>query len=1686
MSRETFWNQNFDKGRIKSFVSWFLDEYGEYKTVEFVEKLKNIGFEYATKAGISLGIDDLKIPLRKNEMIFYAEKFIKKTKIQYERGEITHIEHFQRLIDTWHRCSESLKEEVIQNFENTDILNPVYMMAFSGARGNISQVRQLVGMRGLMSDPTGQIIDYPIRSNFREGLTLTEYIISSYGARKGIVDTALRTANSGYLTRRLVDVAQHVVISRFDCQTKRGLILTDLKEGTKTLLSLQVRIVGRVLAQPISKNTNGASKVQQRLHQVSPASKYRRIKNSKKVRRQTKRKYSYYVLPAPIEKFSAVDAIALRNQEISTALAAEIVKVTNKVLVRSPLTCQTFKKRICQLCYGWSLNQNHLVSLGEAVGVLAAQSIGEPGTQLTMRTFHTGGVFSGNVTDIIKAPYDGIVTYENPIPGNLVRTFEGNIAFLTKRDGNLLIQSSQETLNGKMAIPKKYHIPAFTLLFVRQEEKIDSGEIMAQISNIYRQIVARDDAEFTLYSNMEGQLREISASMKEKLLGPRPRVFPEPKSLRRTIGTRKRAKSRALRRDLHLKQLTEHLAILDREKSAWQWSSIWILAGKIYPLKDHSPFFPHLGDYIGKNTTFQKTEWVLPQKGQIAISPTCLPVFKKPLFSFDFIQMYYKKFGYRLHTSEKDFLFSLLPISVPEVNIVLRYFLQWFPKKLQTSSGGLLILDALNSLNLSFRDRKFLEWDITWKKTWGITSKRYAIGKHFFWYFPEKKLPKNKRQSNLPCFLVKRLNSLASLPLTRFLWIPQSFYKFSTNSDNWGIFASQNRQGNVIGDPYRFYGYSRITVQKQYKVKKNKYGFKFRRNIKKVFLSWRQLRWLIQINALKKLKLSNWEIASNVLISLSSNHSRYLNFNATNFNREYLECMTNSANVNKNLLNIESLPTAHRRKFHGNFHHFVFFSTTLNDIIVVQIKKRLLNIQKKPNGKRRPDRSGKWGIKSKSSFMQIKNGWLYVPQNISNVLSFHQTFVFPGQNLFEEILFDQQLIFIECVEAQSLEKVAVHFCPNPVNGQWRFSDYCLKYNLKSIQNKLRRFAPPVIGCITQPKVFVLIRKVHEYSFWNLNQTKKDLASKILLKNANLSLKKLDFTKNLFYYPSFHSIKLQRNFHLSSYNKQIANSVNLNLVSSLSFSVTSNFSYSLLVQSMASNKKSSKTHKKSITSTKIRSLTLGEMKNGRIENRPSNLPLQHKFYDTKKNRKSLKFSALVCKTALNLNPWICSYEIPKKGTIDFKNSGYNYNHGKIGRLDGRLNSSFNNVRNILFFQQCFSFYLTTTSVMPPQKNKSRFYLSETISSKILETSSKNIVEGECVHLKTPRSERLKLEKFKLEQFQFNIPPMNSSFLNNKALVLTKKDLISYFLVSEDTMLQIGNFLLQGEPVCDDKSVFLSGQIIHLNREKLTLRKGQLFMIPPKAVLYAVSQDLVYEKDPILSLTYQRLSSGDIVQGIPKIEQFFEARLTKEGRFSLDSLSVHMKELFKFYSLFYKLPHSARKSILCLQKFLIRNIQLVYRSQGVSVLDKHLEIIVREMTRKVRIRKVNRSHFFPDEIVDFSYLERTRINVTYEPLVFGISQSALDVSSFLSGASFQHTTRVLTHAAWKRKNDFLRGLKENIMVGNLMPAGTGYMVYLEDFSLRKIYPLHHLFESDFAFAKQFLVTPTNVGGTLWFML
>src|SRR6476646_1884493 len=238
-------------------MSWAFDEFGIRKASYLANELKDLGFNYATQAGLSISIEDLRVPPIKSKLIRLASEKVSLADFEVNRGEITEVERFQKVINTWNTTSESLKDQVVSYFKQSDPLNSIYMMAFSGARGNLSQVRQLVGMRGLMSDPNGQIIDLPILTNFREGLTITDYIISAYGSRKVLVDTALRTADSGYLTRRLIDVAQDIVTREKDCKTMNGISISEVVDANTTILSLSNRSLGRILAQNVKDPKTG-------------------------------------------------------------------------------------------------------------------------------------------------------------------------------------------------------------------------------------------------------------------------------------------------------------------------------------------------------------------------------------------------------------------------------------------------------------------------------------------------------------------------------------------------------------------------------------------------------------------------------------------------------------------------------------------------------------------------------------------------------------------------------------------------------------------------------------------------------------------------------------------------------------------------------------------------------------------------------------------------------------------------------------------------------------------------------------------------------------------------------------------------------------------------------------------------------------------------------------------------------------------------------------------------------------------------------------------------------------------------------------------------------------------------------------------------------------------------------------
>lgn len=341
-----YYNQEIGKKQLAQIVARCYQELGNAATAKLLDGIKKLGFHYSTKAGLTIGIKDLDVPTDKAQILAETEAKVDKVEQQFRRGLITHEERYQKIIGLWNSATDSVTERLMKTL---DKFNPVFMMANSGARGNVQQIRQLAGMRGLMADPSGRIIDLPIKANFREGLTVLEYFISTHGARKGLADTALRTADSGYLTRRLVDVAQDTIVREDDCGTTLGISVEEIQEGNEIIEKLEERLIGRCALEDIVHPETG-------------------------------------------------QVLVAKDQEISENAARQIVESGLKsVKIRSVLTCKT-RYGVCRKCYGRNLATGQVVEIGEAVGIIAAQSIGEPGTQLTMRTFHTGGVAGDDIT----------------------------------------------------------------------------------------------------------------------------------------------------------------------------------------------------------------------------------------------------------------------------------------------------------------------------------------------------------------------------------------------------------------------------------------------------------------------------------------------------------------------------------------------------------------------------------------------------------------------------------------------------------------------------------------------------------------------------------------------------------------------------------------------------------------------------------------------------------------------------------------------------------------------------------------------------------------------------------------------------------------------------------------------------------------------------------------------------------------------------------------------------------------------------------------------------------------------------------------------------------------------------------------------------------------------------------------
>nr|YP_009330339.1 DNA-directed RNA polymerase [Lambia antarctica]ANN39050.1 DNA-directed RNA polymerase [Lambia antarctica] len=1359
-----FFDRCFEKKRLKQLLIWFFHSKGEKNTLQLLERLKNIGFAYSTKSGLSIGLEDLQLHLKKSSIYQASEFEVQQIEFHLKKSNLTKFEYFQQLVEIWTKTNEQLKDKIIKNFQIKNQLNPLFLMAFSGARGNISQVRQLVGMRGLMSDPKGQILDFPIRSNFREGLTLTEYIISCYGARKGIVDTALRTATSGYLTRRLVDVAQHVIIEKQDCQSKDFIWVGNLFSGKKILLSLKQRLVGRVLGK-------------------------------KMILQKKKKNY-------------------LKNAEITATSASLFYSKFSKIPIRSPLTCIS-PSSICQYCYGWNLATESWVSLGEAVGVLAAQSIGEPGTQLTMRTFHTGGVFSGDLIEQLHSPLTGQIFYVNSIAGNLIRTLSGKIAFLIKESSFIILKSFTK----KKLI---FKIPCYTILFLKNQQRVSCNQLVAELSSSSLLKTQQIYSEKDLYSEDSGQIffQNLTILEKKKNTG-------EQKNYTQNLGT------------------------------------IWILKAHFFETFFMKNILPNNLDIINSNVVFQKIS--LNIEAVLSLNPpkklafnekekfiaSSIEARKNPLFSTENFVQFLKSFDLNFLIYKNKYYFSLKKsfLSKKPHRGETSFFL--YSNKINQSLG--FIGGFSNSTIFS---KKILNnyYFIVLKQN--LRTQSYLLENNIFSNFFYN-------------FKKTQLNN----------FVKQKFFFYNTKENKNYIFWTQK---NII----------------------------LQSNKKKFLAKWRNYTSPLEYTYLKKF-LYNYFF---VFVSCFFDPEAYRH------KRDYFRKLQkkNSPVVNFYLKN-----NFFYENIFSGYYHFFLLETFIK-------KNRLIN---NPMGRLVKIRCLSFTYYTQNYLIPMIDESKFLLTRIEpprqRVIFLRKPFKFADWFSFIEISKIQCCLFS------------------------KKQNICLDYQTLSISNNVcdTKFCGiPFLNCKIINKYFKQLNVLIKQKNYFRNKKTRFFINR----SSNFILIILKFQKTLLKEPFVDNYKIMKPKKLS-FKYFSKNKITI-------------FSYSQ--KNFLGNSHSNRL--KYFLSNNQILLILKKNYNCIL-----------KFQGYEKITKTGYFNLENSKTILTLF-------VVKAFYSDCK---------KFLQISNKLEFKF--IQQNKFFQSKLFLIIKILA------EKGEFFKDSFYESQTLPRNSSNFMILQKNHL-------VGLDQLYSPIFRLGdcIPPLSQ--VENKQIILT------------------------------------SGQVCQISKTTLLLRKANSLLLTSNGILHVKNSAIIQSQTRLFTMFYSHFKTGDIVQGIPKIEEFFEARQTRGGNPLFENLHMRLKYLYSKYKIQYKYSKAVKKALIKLQQIIVNEIQFVYTMQGIFISDKHIEIIIRQMTSKVKIIDVGSTGLLRGELVELVWVEKINKKIQskqiqYEPIILGITKTCLETNSFISAASFQETTRILTKAAIQNKMDFICGLKENVILGHLIPAGTGFFTF-----------------------------------------
>ena len=1418
-------NTLINKKQLKELLAWSFSKYDSMQASLLADELKYLGFKYATQAGISISIEDLKVPATKNKMLEKANQDILNAEKICLKGKITDVERFQKIIDTWSIASESLKDNVVTYFKTYDPLNSVYIMAFSGARGNLSQVRQLVGMRGLMADPSGEIMRVPIKKNFREGLTITDYLMSGYGARKGIVDTALKTANSGYLTRRLIDIAQDIIIREKDCLTSASFII----ENDNKLDNEQ--IVGRILSKPVYEPKT------QKL-------------------------------------------IALANTHITLKLLNTFKqKQVLKFHIRSPLTCQLYHS-ICQMCYGWDLSNQNLVDLGEAVGILAGQSIGEPGTQLTMRTFHTGGIFTSEARQQIISPTNGIIKFSKILKTIILRTNRGDDVLVTKNSGSLILvpQQDQEKI-------VQMEVLRNTMLFVKSNQYVKRSAIIGELISTEKQTLT--------------EKKPILSSTAGEIFIPR------------------------------LKTRTNLIT---------QNRLLWILSGQVYQAPNNSFLNFYTDHKINKNSYIFRTKLINQYSGHIKVFDNKKNILE-PKFQIT-NETYFLKNSY----AQKIF--------TPRHN--KNYLINWH------NSQYLIEL----------KDSNFKNW------------KRYNNYKPFALSFTNKFKTLTGGIMYYDQRIKQRHDTLNELISYNIPYEINKEYYEKINKNHYEIYL-KTLENKIDKNGLIFY--------------ENLYNYQEMENI---FL---------------KLKLKK-KIVHNSLIWLSEE--------------------TYKLNCDKNILLVEN----------GNFISKDF------EIIPNIISKTagIINVSQKNNI---------------IEEIGIKAGFVYQGKQFEQL---DKNVYYPGEIIFDNIEITQPSLcenIITKINNQLLIRpFSIYEIPKEKILEQLFTNNNESELIFDITNKTTYLYKANQKIKTSKNIDLISQSINLESTNSLqNNITIDLSNSFKMKRLNLKvleqfllnqyipahLKYTDLQSSLLIEPyqfidSYTTLGYLESFTRNSLEIVKFKSKRLNKKQVF---LISNDDCITVKKEQRKNKtvnkliiddtKGNQTGKVLIDNGKFLTIQKGRpyfFPNCKTDDSKEKFNLQYKLINLNKNISNYKN-----------NTFLNYYDITKRLIIEKldpnkKSYGFKIKFSKMFMK-----------KNGKFYSSPIPLFLNTFSLTEENYKKNQIN-----TLKIKKTPLKI---KQCLPLLLKSSDLITNEIKKNSRCTTNLTGL-------KFLKYPFSKSIGIHSITEDYFEQEVNNVY-----CKNGEFVEKGEVIGL-------------------------------------LNFEKEITGDIVQGLPRIEELLEARKKKptnkhlatnqkkslliqktsiDSNFEFQKLGTTIKEndkinphnLLKIYFNYYgrkkqffsnekKIAISYRlvnnyeasyKTFKKIQLLILNAVQSVYQSQGVSIANKHLEVIIKQMTTKVLITHEGHTPLLPREVVDLYHIQyinqiieaHNKHPAYYVPLLLGITKAALNNPSFISAASFQETTRVLTKAAIEGRVDWLRGLKENIIIGHLIPSGTGYQSYTNCFNL-----------------------------------